>query len=240
MAIAQKAPDAMSRLSVTGFLMRYFAHVVAAVVILTCGASSALGADGDDAAADRIFGVLPNYTTVDAPARGTVSGPRAPMQTTREAFTIASLGTFDPVVYPFIGIMTAMGAGSSDTTYGQRYAVAFADNAIGNFMTTAIVPSLTHEDSRYYRRGEGGVLGRLAYAASRSVVTRTRSGAATFNISEVAGTAAAAGLSNIYYSPADRTAGGTLTRWGTQVMWDTVANELKEFWPDIRARLHRR
>src|SRR5207237_3302320 len=118
--------------------------------------------------------------------------------------------------------------------------VAFADNAIGNFMTTAVVPSLTGEDSRYYRRGEGGLFSRLAYAASRSVVTRTRSGGATFNIAEVAGTAAAAGLSTIYYSTADRTVGGTVSRWGTQIMWDTVANELKEFWPDIRARLHRR
>ena len=95
-------------------------------------------------------------------------------------------------------------------------------------MTKTVMPSFTHEDPRYYRRGEGGVFGRMAYAARRSI---------TF--SEVAGTAAAAGLSNIYYSPADRTAGGTLTRWGTQIMWDTVANELKEFWPDIRARLRR-
>ena len=99
---------------------------------------------------------------------------------------------------------------------------------------------MTGQDSRYYRRGEGGVFSRLAYAASRSVVTRTRSGGATFNIAEVTGTAAAAGLSNIYYAPADRTVGGTVSRWGTQIMWDTVANELKEFWPDIRARLHRR
>jgi len=71
-------------------------------------------------------------------------------------------------------------------------------------------------------------------------VTRTRSGGATFNIAEVAGTAAAAGLSNVYYSPADRTVGGTMSRWGTQIMWDTVANELKEFWLDIRQRLIKR
>jgi len=32
---------------------------------------------------------------------------------------------------------------------------------------------------------------------------------------------------------------GTMSRWGTQVMWDTVANELKEFWPDIHAKLRK-
>jgi len=194
-------------------------------------AGSARAAGDGDAQSDRIFGVLPNYTTVDRTS--------VPRQTTRDSFKIATLGTFDPVVYPFIGLTTALGQGSSDQGYTARYATAFTDNAIGNFMTTAVVPSLTGEDSRYYRRGEGGVFSRLAYAASRSVVTRTRTGAATFNISEVAGTAAAAGLSNIYYSPADRTVGGTVSRWGTQIMWDTVANELKEFWPDLRSKLRR-
>lgn len=213
-------------------MIRALAHIVAAGVIVACVAGPARAADADNAEADRIFGVLPNYTTFET--------TNMAKETTRESFRMAMLGTFDPVMYPVIGVMTAMGSGSSDTPYAQRYAVAFADNAIGNFMTTAVVPSLTGEDSRYYRRGEGGVFSRLAYAASRSVVTRTRSGRATFNISEVTGTAAAAGLSNIYYSPADRTVGGTVSRWGTQIMWDTVANELKEFWPDIRTRLSRR
>ena len=213
-------------------MIRALAHIVIAGVIVACAAGSARAGDGDDAQSDRIFGVLPNY--------GTFETTRMPKETTRESFKMATLGTFDPVMYPFLGVMTAMGSGSSGTPYTQRYAVAFADNAIGNFMTTAVVPSITGEDSRYYRRAEGGVIRRLAYAASRSVVTRTRSGAATFNISEVAGTAAAAGLSNLYYSPADRTAVGTMSRWGTQIMWDTVANELKEFWPDIRAKLHKR
>jgi hypothetical protein len=213
-------------------MIRALAHIVAAGVIVACVAGPARAADADNADGDRIFGVLPNY--------GTFETMYVAKETTREAFKIAALGTFDPVMYPVLGVMTAIGSGSSDTPYAQRYAVAFADNAIGNFMTTAVLPSMTGEDSRYYRRGEGGVFRRLAYAASRSVVTRTRSGAATFNISEVAGTAAAAGLSNIYYSPADRTLGGTMSRWGTQIMWDTVANEMKEFWPDIRAKLHRR
>ena len=212
--------------------MRAVAHIIVAAVIVSCPAGPARAAESDvtnDTTSDRIFGVLPNYTTVDT--------TRAPRETTHESFRIASLSTFDPVVYPFIGLTTTFGQGASGRSYGARYATAFADNAVGNFMSTAVVPSLTGEDSRYYRRGEGGVFSRLAYAASRSVVTRTRAGAATFNISEVAGTAAAAGLSNIYYSPADRTVGGTLTRWGTQVMWDTVANGLKEFWPDIRSKL---
>ncbi len=115
-----------------------------------------------------------------------------------------------------------------ETPSAAQYARTVTNKSISNLMTKTVMPSLTHEDPRYYRSGEGGVFNRMAYAARRSIT-----------ISEVAGTAAAAGLSNIYYSPADRTAGGTLTRWGTQIMWDTAANELREFWPDIRARLRR-
>ena len=216
--------------------MRRLARFVTAAVILALGASAAHAADDAadptiDASNTRLFGVLPNYTTVD--------GKRVPNQTTHDSFRAAALGSFDPVVFPFIGVMTLVGNSDANANYETRYSRAFADNAIGNFMTTAIVPSLTNEDSRYFRRGTGAVFSRLAYAASRSVVTRKRSGGASFNISEIGGTAAAAGLSNLYYSPADRTVGATVTRWGAQVMWDTVANELKEFWPDIHAKLHR-
>jgi len=208
--------------------MRRFTQIFLVTALVAAGASTAYAAD-DSAEADRLFGVLPNYTTID--------GRSAAQLTTRESFRLASLGTFDPVIYPFIGMTTLLGQESSDRSYRARYATAFADNSIGNFMTTAVMPSLMHQDSRYFRRGEGGVFSRLAYAASRSVVTRTRDGRPAFNISEIGGNLAAAGLSNIYYSPADRTMSGTATRWGTQVMWDTVANEMKEFWPDIHARL---
>jgi hypothetical protein len=42
----------------------------------------------------------------------------------------------------------------------------------------------------------------------------------------------------LHYPSEDRSAVQTLVRWGTQVMWDAVSNELKEFWPDIRRKMH--
>ena len=211
--------------------MRRVISILVASTLLAVGVSKAFAAD--DAESDRIFGMLPNNTTVDTQTA------RVAPQTTREAFKVASLDTFDPVVYPFVGVTTMLGSGGGRASYNARYATAFADSSIGNFMTTAVMPSLTNEDSRYYRRGEGGLFGRIAYAASRSIVTRTRDGRPAFNISEIGGNFVAAGLSNMYYTPDGRTVGATMSRWGTQVMWDTVANELKEFWPDIHRRLRR-
>jgi hypothetical protein len=186
---------------------------------------------------DRLFGVLPNYSTVDGQPADDGS-QTAPAISTRLSFRLASLSSFDPVVFPYVGLMTAISA-DRGANYGDRYMRAFADNSIGNFMTTAVVPTLTNQDPRYFRSGEGGIFRRMAYAASRSAITRTRAGHAAFNISEIGGNLAGAGIANLYHDPIDRTVGATMSRWGLQVMGDTVANELKEFWPDIHARLRR-
>lgn len=183
--------------------------------------------------AARMFGVLPNYTTVeDGAARSAV--------TTRQTFQMAALGSFDPYVFPFVGVMSALQHAAAGQPYPRRYATSLADNAIGNFLTTAIMPMAMRQDPRYFESGRGSLARRFGYAASRSVITRSRSGATQFNVSEIGGNAIAATLSNLYYTPAERTVTGTLTRWGMQLMWDALSNEMKEFWPDIRARLHHR
>lgn len=180
----------------------------------------------------RIFGLLPNHASVDG-------GMSLVPFTTGETFRMAALDSFDPVIFPMVGVATALNRRMAGASYGARYATALADNSIGNFMTSAVMPALFHQDSRYVQQGEGGLLRRVGHAASRSVVGRTRSGARTFNAAEIVGNAAAAGISNAYYPRAERSATDTLVRWGMQVMWDTVSNELKEFWPDIRRKLHK-
>jgi hypothetical protein len=189
------------------------------------------GSEGKRDKPDRVFGVLPNYSTVEGQRQ-------VPPITARRAFTMAGLNSFDPYVFPFVGVVAALGVGQGTTSYTRRYATAMADNSIGNFMTTAVLPSLLHQDPRYFELGAGSLWHRVGYAASRSVVTRSRSGGAQFNVSEIGGNAIAAMISNAYYQPADRNALGVLTRWGSQVMWDTLSNELKEFWPDVRRKLH--
>jgi hypothetical protein len=104
---------------------------------------------------------------------------------------------------------------------------------VGAFVTSA------YAGQSYYERGQGNPFGRVGYSASRILVTHGDSGHAQFNLSEAAGTAVAATFSNAYYPTAQRTMSGTLSRWGTQLMWDALSNQLKEFWPDVRRRLDR-
>jgi len=121
--------------------------------------------------------------------------------------------------------------------YAKRYGTSYGDAIIGTFMTTSIFPSLLHQDPRYYQLGEGRITHRTYYAVSRIFVTRTDSQHEQFNFSEIGGNAAAAGLSNIYHPAEDRSFANTMSVWGTDIMWDTVANVAKEFWPDIRRKI---
>lgn len=203
------------------------------------GVASAL-VDADDPSSDavwtsdRIFGVVPNFSTVE----GTTPAQVPPLRA-RDALRMTARSSFDPYVFAFVGLVTTLGHRGTGGL-GRQYASAFADNATGNFMTSAIFPTLLGQDPRYFELGHGSVWRRAGYALGRSVRTRTREGRTAFNYSEIGGNVVAAALSNVYCPVADRSVMATMSRWGMQVMWDALSNELKEFWPDLRDRVHRR
>lgn len=191
---------------------------------------------------DRIFGVIPNYRTVEDPTRGIV-----PL-TAKQKFGLAVDDSFDPYAYPVAGIFAAIAqAQNSPQSWGQgwgayakRFAAQFVDQTDENIMTEAVVPSLLKQDPRYFRIGQGGFLTRTGYAVSRIWVTRTDAGHKTFNFSEIGGAGIAATISNTYYPSDSRTVSQTLNRWGIFVAEDTLFNVLKEFWPDMRQRIFKK
>ncbi len=212
----------------------------AIIAVTVCIRCPLLAQEASPPTPDRIFGVLPNFTTVE-------DADAAPPLTASAGFRMAAQNSFDPYAFPFLGVIAAFAqAGHHDKPWGgglagysRQFAVSMADNSIGSFFTTAIAPALLRQDPRYFESGDGSALRRVGYAASRTLLTRGRSGERQFNYSEIGGNAAAAVISNAYYPSRTHSASDTLTRWGTQVMWDTVSNELKEFWPDIRRKLHK-
>ncbi len=197
-------------------------------------------ASGDDR--NRIFGLIPNYTSVEG------STENVKPITSRESFKMAAMDSFDPMVYPLFGFIAGVSQiqneppsyGRTWSGYAKRYGLAFTDNTVCSLVTTGLMPSLLKQDPRYYQGQTTGFFHRLGYAASRSVVTKSRSGHPQFNLSEVGGTLIVANVGNLYYPDEERNAISTLERWGTQAMWDTFANELKEFWPDVRRIMHGR
>jgi hypothetical protein len=100
-----------------------------------------------------------------------------------------------------------------------------------------VVPVATHEDTRYYRLGSGGVVKRSAFAVKRVFVIRSDAGKDTFNFSEIVGAGAAAGISNLYYPSRERTFENTADNWGLNVGIDAAGFVAREFLPDVMHRL---
>jgi len=188
---------------------------------------------------DRIFFALPNYLTVE-------KGASLPPLTTGQKFKTVAEGCFDPIEFAFIGIQAGIGqADNVNPTFGQgligyskRFGTSYTDAIIGNFGTGAIFPTLLRQDPRYFQMGEGNFFRRFGYAAVRILVTRSDAGKTQINFSEFLGNGLAAGLSNTYH-PGPHTIVSNVNVLSTQVMWDAVGYELKEFWPDIHRLLLR-
>jgi hypothetical protein len=190
---------------------------------------------------DRIFGIMPNFLTVEGE-------DKVPPLGVKGKFKITAQGAFDPYEFTIVGIIAGLhqaadvdpSLGQGMIGYGKRYGIGLADQVSGNFLVGAILPSLLRQDPRYYQMGKGSFARRFFYALSRVIVARTDSGARQVNYSEILGNGAAAGLSNVYSPQADRGISNTLLTWGEQLSIDGFGNELKEFWPDIKRRFEKK
>ncbi len=117
--------------------------------------------------------------------------------------------------------------------YGKRFGSSVASNASSHLFGTALIPSITHEDPRYFVKLFGSPKSRILYAMSRIVVTRTDDGRPTFNWSYVMGGLMAESLATSYLPENERTAAKTFTRFGVRVGFGALDNVVKEYWPTI-------
>jgi hypothetical protein len=186
----------------------------------------------------RILGIVPNFRAVSA-------NLHLPPQTVREKFVTATQDSFDYSSVLLPAVVAAYNQATNNTPefhqgaagYGRYVWHSFVDQTSENYFVEFIVPTLTREDTRYYTLGSGGFWKRTGYSLSRAVITRNDAGHNTFNISEVVGAGAAAGVSNLYYPSRERTFGNTADKWGQSVGIDAATFMFKEFWPDINHAL---
>jgi hypothetical protein len=202
---------------------------------------------------DRLFLALPNFLTIEN------TGKIEPL-TAGQKFKVVARGSFDPVQIVWYAALSGIsqaensepGFGQGWEAYGKRYGAYAADGTIENFFVGAILPSVLHQDPRFFQKANGGFFDRAGYAVSRIVITRGDSGNRQFNFSEVFGAAIASAISTYSYHPrrtlvntasgpvytaSDRTLKNTASVWGSQVGYDTITIVIKEFWPDIRRKI---
>jgi len=200
---------------------------------------------------DRLFYALPNFLTLP--------NQQLPPLSVKDKFKVVALGNFDFIQYPWWAIIAAISQAENSEpqfrqgwlAYAKRYGTTAGDSSVENFMVGAVFPSILHQDPRFYYSENGGIPHRILYAVSRIFVTRSDSGHAQFNYSEIFGAATAAAVSDYTYHPrstvvngkfvsSDRTLSNTAIVFGTQLSLDGITFEIKEFWPDIHRRMQRR
>jgi hypothetical protein len=189
----------------------------------------------------RILGIMPNYRAVSA---GTIPVPPTPA----EAFRIATRNSFDYSSFVFVGVTSLLAEGTDAHPalgkglkgFGNYYWRGYLDKTDGNYLVIFVMPTIFHQDERYYAKGEGGFLKRGIYAASRVLITPDYHGHDSFNASEVFGRAAAQGISIAYYPRSDRTFSALASKYAYALGRDALTNVFREFWPDIATHvLHR-
>jgi hypothetical protein len=158
----------------------------------------------------RVLGFIPNfYVTYD---------PHPLSLTPKQKFELAWKTTIDPVTFVIVGGIagvqqaenTFSGYGQGAQGYAKRYGASYADLAIGTFIGSAILPSVLKQDPRYFYKGSGGTRARVLYAIANAVICKGDNGRWQVNYSNILGSLAAGGISNLYY-PAQNRNGAALT-----------------------------
>ncbi len=152
----------------------------------------------------RIFGIFPNFYT-------SFLWDAAPLKP-KQKFHLAFRAAVDPVTFFTTGVLSGIQQGlDSYPEYGQgaegyakRYGADFGDLFIGRIIGAAVLPSILHQDPRYFYQGTGSVKSRAWHALSAAFVCRGDNGHSQFNYSHILGNLAAGGISNLYRPDADR------------------------------------
>lgn len=122
-------------------------------------------------------------------------------------------------------------------TYASRMGRTISSQTEQGFFSKFLLPSMFHQDPRYFQSDSDGTVGRTSYAISRVLITRNDNGRPTLNTSEILGSFFAASLTTAYHPYRRYTPGEVVSRTMSGIGSDAGLNMLREFWPDIREHL---
>lgn len=177
----------------------------------------------------RVLGVVPNfYVSYEA-------NP-APL-TAKQKFGLAWKTTIDPVSFVLTGAVAGIqqsqddfnGYGQGAEGYGKRYGASYADFVTGTFIGAAILPSVLKQDPRYFYKGTGSKRSRILYAMANALICKGDNGRWQANYSNMLGSLAAGGISNLYYPSQDRGAELTFENSLLGIGATAAANIFQEF-----------
>ncbi len=176
----------------------------------------------------RVFGIIPNfYVTYD---------PNPAPLTTKLKFQMAFKTSFDPVTIAGIAFLAGIDQAASTPNYvegakgyGQRVGAVTADGFSDLLIGGAVLPSLLHQDPRYFYQGTGTKKSRALHALASAFICRGDNGQREPNYSTIGGDLASAALSNTYYPESNRGVGLFVSSFSINTSERMVSDLVQEF-----------
>jgi hypothetical protein len=88
--------------------------------------------------------------------------------------------------------------------FGQRFGAAYADSFTNVMIGGGVLPSLLHQDPRYFYQGTGSGKSRALHAMSYAIICKGDNGRLQFNYSGIGGNLIAGSLTELYYPSSNR------------------------------------
>ena len=177
----------------------------------------------------RVLGFIPNMYVVYE--------PHPEPLTTRMKFHMA----YKDLTHPVFFARTAAWAGVQQARnnpdewrqgaegYGKRLGFGFVDGVTGSLISNAILPSLLHQDPRYFYQGTGTKRSRAFHAMLAPFVCKGDNGAWQPNYSQWGGSLIGYSISAAYYPGSARTAGHVFQTFGIDMGLHVVGSLVQEF-----------
>lgn len=176
----------------------------------------------------RGFGVIPNFYEAFE--------PNPEPLTAKLKFKLAVRYLRDPVTVAGTGVLTASAEAAGIPRFedgveglGQRLAANYTNQATDIMLGDAVLPSLFHQDPRYFYQGTGRTKSRLFHAISAVFVAKGDNGSWQPNYSGMGGDLASAAIANLYYPRSNGGLGLVFQNFGINTGIHMASRVMEEF-----------
>ena len=175
-----------------------------------------------------------------------IASKNLPALTPPEKGYLAVRDVIDPfnlvTVIGYSGVTIATNAhtayGPGFTGFGRLAGYSMVEDVQGEFFGTFLIPTLAHEDPRYYRMPGRPFPLRLLHAISHTVVTQHDDHSPMLNYATLLTYPISAELTNLYVPGAAVSAPSTTKRIFLGLVTDPVGGVVAEFLPDVAKHIH--
>jgi len=177
----------------------------------------------------RVFGIIPNFYT-------SYEGENAAPLTSKMKFQLALKVSYDPVTVAGVGLFAGIRQAFDSPNYPQgakgyweRFGATAGDGFSDIMIGGAILPSLLHQDPRYFYQGTGTTGSRLRHAILSPFIAKGDNGKLQPNYSSLGGDLGSSALSNLYFPKSNRGAGLVFSQFGIGTAERIGASLAQEF-----------